>query len=239
MAFYSDFAGEYEKIFPLREGTLQFLDRWLPEDGRILDLGCGTGHYCGQLANTGRQCLGIDLDPGMIIQAEKVYSKPSFRILDLQQAGELQEAGFVGIYCIGNVLPHLPAKELLPFLTAAWKLLQPGGRWIFQTVNFDHLLHLDEFSFPVLRFPEDKLTFHRKYVSHPRGHLVFQTKLQYDEMDVFNGETSLYPRTSSEYVSLSQKAGFNLLAHFSDFSGGNFESGRSSGSVFVFEKPGK
>ena len=239
MAFYSDFAGEYEKIFPLREGTLQFLDHWLPEDSRVLDLGCGTGHYCGRLAETGRPCLGIDLDPGMIIQAEKVYPKPTFRILDLQQAGDLETAGFGGVYCIGNVLPHLSVKVLPSFLTAVWHLLQPGGRWIFQTVNFDPLLHLDEYCFPVLKYPEDKLAFHRKYLSHPRGHLVFETKLQYDNLDVFSGETSLYPRTSSEYISLNQKAGFNLLAHFCDFSGGVFESGLSSGSVFVFEKPEK
>ena len=30
MAFYSDFAGHYEKIFPFRQGVAAFLDQWLP-----------------------------------------------------------------------------------------------------------------------------------------------------------------------------------------------------------------
>jgi len=239
MAFYSDFAGEYEKIFPLREGTLQFLNRWLSEDGRILDLGCGTGHYCGRLAGSGRDCLGIDLDPGMILEAERQHPESSFQILDLQEISTLKPESFNGIYCIGNVLPHLPARELPEFLASVNKLLQPGGHWIFQTVNFDPLLHLDEYSFPILKFPEHKLEFHRKYLSDPRGHFLFQTALVRDGLNVFSGEATLYPRNSSDFLSLHQRAGFNLLAHFADFSGGVFEAGRSSGSVFVFEKPGQ
>ncbi len=239
MAFYSDFAGEYEKIFPLREGTLQFLDRWLPQGERVLDLGCGTGHYCGRLSGTGRSCLGIDLDPGMILEAEKVYSEPKFQILDLQDIGMLKPASFSGIYCIGNVLPHLHAKKIPNFLASVHKLLQPGGRWIFQTVNFDPLLHLDEYTLPVLEFPEDKLKFNRKYVNDNQGNLLFQTSLTKDGMAVFTGETTLYPRVSSEYLSMNKKAGFNLLAHFADFTGLEFTPGQYSGSVYIFEAPGK
>jgi len=239
MAFYSDFAGEYEKIFPLREGTLQFLDRWLPEDGRILDMGCGTGHYCGRLSLMGRDCLGVDLDPGMILQAEKTYSDPTFRILDMRHAGNLQLGSFSGVYCVGNVLPHLPARELPLFLSSVRRLMKPGGRWIFQTVNFDPLLHLDEHILPVLEFPDDDLSFHRKYIADPGGHLIFRTKLMRGGAEIFSGETSLYPRISSEYLSMHEKAGFHLLGHFADFTERQFVSGQSAGSVYVFEKPEK
>ncbi len=239
MAFYSDFAGEYEKIFPLRERTLQFLNRWLPEDGRILDLGCGTGHYCGRLAGGDRDCLGIDLDPGMILEAEKNYPKPTFQILDLQEIKVFNSGSFSGIYCIGNVLPHLPSGYLPDFLASVRKLLQPGSRWIFQTVNFDPLLHLDEYCFPDLEFPENDLYFHRKYVNDPQGNLLFQTSLTRGGMNLFTGETTLYPLMSTQYLAMHQAAGFDLLAHFSDFTGREFASGRSSGSVYVFEKSGK
>ncbi len=237
MAFYSDFAGEYEKIFPLREGTLQFLDRWLPQQGRALDLGCGTGHYCGRLSAMGRDCLGVDLDPGMVLEAERVYPDPIFQILDLEDINILKPASFSGIYCIGNVLPHLPAKKLPEFLATVRRLLEPGGRWIFQTVNFDPLLHLDEYDLPLLDFPEDKLTFQRKYVDDKKGNLLFQTSLKKEGMDIFTGETTLYPRFSSEYLTMNKAGGFNLLAHFADFSGKDFTSDRYSGSVYVYEAP--
>ncbi len=238
MAFYADFSNHYEKIFPLREPTFRFLDRWLSEDHRILDLGCGTGHYCGRLAQTGRHCLGIDLDPGMVTQAEKNYSDPTFRIMDLQSINGLESGSFGGVYCIGNVLPHLPNQHLAEFLTSVRTLLKPGGRWIFQTVNFDPLLHLDGYEFPVLSFPEDGLTFHRKYTSTSEGQLRFQTRLLMDENEIFAGETQLYPQLSVDYLAMSQAVGFNLLGHFSDFTGQEFISGRFSGSVFVFEVPG-
>jgi SAM-dependent methyltransferase len=237
MAFYSDFAGYYEKIFPLREPTLAFLDCWLPEEGRILDLGCGTGHYCGRLAALGRDCLGVDLDPGMISQAEKNYLEPTFRMLGLQEVGNLKPGSFAGVYCIGNVLPHLPARELKGFLASVRTLLKPGGRWIFQTVNFDPILHVDEHRFPVLEFPLDGLTFHRKYTNTSDGTILFQTHLGHGEKVVFSGETTLHPRVSSEYLALNDAVGFNLLGHFSDFSGLVFSSTRLSGNVFVFEAP--
>ncbi len=239
MAFYSDFSGHYEKIFPLRENTYTFLDRWLSEDHRILDLGCGTGHYCGRLAQSGRDCLGIDLDPGMISQAEKTYDSPNFRIMDLDSISGLQVNSFGGIYCIGNVLPHLPGHHLPGFLSSVKALLKPGGRWIFQTVNFDPLLHLDGYEFPTLSFPDDKLDFHRHYKSTPLGPMLFQTRLMQHGFEVFSGETQLFPKSSSDYLTLNSAAGFNLLAHFSDFTGLEYISGKFSGSVYVFEVPGE
>ena len=238
MAFYADFSGHYEKIFPLREPTLKFLDRWLTEDHRILDLGCGTGHYCGRLAETGRQCLGIDLDPGMISQAEENYPGATFRILDLQAIKGLQESSFGGAYCIGNVLPHLPAHQLAEFFSALRRLLKPGGRWIFQTVNFDPLLHLDGYEFPTLTFPDDDLAFHRKYLSTTQGSLLFQTRLMQDGTELFSGETQLFPRRSTDYLAMNLAAGFNLLGHFADFTGLEYIPGKFSGSVYVFEVPG-
>ncbi len=65
MAFYSDFSGHYEKIFPFREGVFSFLDQRLPTSGSVLDVGCGTGGYCSALMESGRSCVGLDLDAGM------------------------------------------------------------------------------------------------------------------------------------------------------------------------------
>ena len=148
MAFYSDFAGHYEKIFPFRQGVAAFLDQWLPAGGRILDVGCGTGHYCAALDQAGRRSLGIDLDPGMIREAERLHPDGEFRILGMEEIGLLPAGGFAGIFCIGNVLPHLPANQLAGFLVDVQSLLEPGGVWIFQTVNFDPILGEEDFIFP-------------------------------------------------------------------------------------------
>ncbi|MFT7699074.1 MAG: 2-polyprenyl-3-methyl-5-hydroxy-6-metoxy-1,4-benzoquinol methylase, partial [Candidatus Krumholzibacteriia bacterium] len=133
MAFYSDFAGHYETVFPFRPKTFEFLDKWLPNEGRVLDVGCGTGAYCARLASEGRHTLGIDLDPGMITEAERLYPSDRFQILGMEEVGLLPSEGFSGVICIGNVLSHLPTGRLAAFIMDIHKLLAPGGIWVFQT----------------------------------------------------------------------------------------------------------
>jgi len=236
MAFYSDFSGHYEKIFPYRDGVFNFLDRWLPQSGRVLDVGCGTGRYCGKLNQTGRECVGIDLDPGMIGEAEHLYPGADFQILGMEEIHLLAAGTFTGVMCIGNVLPHLPAGRLAAFLMDVKQLLAPGGVWIFQTVNFDPIVKREEFVFPELRFPEDELTFVRWYEDIHPDRLIFHTALMGPEGEIFGGEAVLYPRTSGDYLLGHRKAGFKKLGHFADFSGRGFNSEDSGGSVFVFRK---
>lgn len=236
MAFYSDFAGHYEKIFPFRQPVAEFLDKWLPDQGRILDVGCGTGRYCEALDQTGRTTLGIDLDPGMISEAARIHPEGAFQILGMEEVGLLSEGGFAGVFCIGNVLPHLPAQLLAEFLADVHALLAPGGVWIFQTVNFDPLMGEDEFVFPQINLPSGQLTFLRWYEDIRTDRLVFHTSLAGPEGEIFAGEVPLFPRTSGDYVLGHKAAGFEKLGHFADFKGRGFHPGEHSGSVFVWRK---
>ncbi len=238
MAFYTDFAGHYEKVFPYRPDTRDFLDRWLPEAGRILDIGCGTGHYCAGLDHDPRTCLGIDLDPGMINRATELYPDTEFRILGMEEIGLLPHGRFAGIFCIGNVLPHLPGSHLADFVLNVKKLLTPGGIWIFQTVNFDPLLRgkVQDYLFPVLRLEDDNLEFHRWYEDISEDGLRFHTQLVSAGNVVFQGETELNPHMSVEYLLGHQAAGFELLGHFADFAENTFDPTESRGSVFVWRR---
>ena len=237
MAFYTEFSEYYETVFPFRQPVLDFLNRWLPAQGRILDIGCGTGAYCGRLANKGRRCLGIDLDPHMIQVAESTQPQAEFNILDMETIDILPEKQFSGIYCIGNVLPHLPTGRLLDFLVDLKGLLAPGGVWIFQTVNFDPLIGLKEFIFPVRDFPSQELQFHRKYTDLGHGKFLFQTRLVHQGREIFNGEVTLYPRDSKHCLKIHREAGFELVRHFADFTEKPFISRAESGSVYVFSAP--
>jgi SAM-dependent methyltransferase len=237
MAFYAEFSGYYETVFPFRRGVLEFLDHWLPDEGRLLDIGCGTGAYCGQLNRPGRPCLGLDMDPHMIAEAEKKHPDARFTIMDMESVGLLPAGSFSGIYCIGNVLPHLPSGRLADFLADLRHLLKPGGTWIFQTVNFDPLEGGGDFRFPVRDFPEHGLKFYRAYHDNGDGSLSFQTRLELRGEDVFEGEVPLYPRTSSHCLDLHLAAGFMLAGHFADFEEKPFISHQHSGSVYVFRAP--
>jgi SAM-dependent methyltransferase len=236
MAFYSDFAGHYDQIFPFREGVYSFLDRWLPPTGRILDVGCGTGGYCARLHESGRACLGIDLDPGMIGEAERRHPAVDFRIMDMEEVRLLPAGGFAGVMCIGNVLPHLAAGRLAAFLMDVKNVLAPGGIWIFQTVNFDPILKGDDFVLPEIRLPAADLTFLRWYEDIQVDRLTFHTSLSGQDGEIFAGEVVLFPRTSTDYLHGHRTAGFTTLGHFADFGGRGFSPDEHSGSVFVFRR---
>ena len=238
MAFYTDFAGHYEQVFPFRPATADFLDRWLPAKGNLLDIGCGPGHYCAALNRPDRSCMGIDLDPGMIVRAAREHPEGDFRILGMEEIGLLRQGGYAGIFCIGNVLPHLPSPGLAGFVLDIKKLLAPGGIWIFQTVNFDPILRSKEqdFRFPVLRLEDQDLEFHRWYEDIDDEGLTFHTQLVAQGKALFQGEVRLSPHMSVEYLLGHQAAGFELLGHFADFQENPFEPDVHSGSVFVWRR---
>lgn len=236
MAFYADFAGHYDAVFPLRGDLLKFLDRELPNEGRLLDVGCGTGACCGYLANQGRPCLGIDLDPGMIAQAERRHPGSEFRILGMQEIGLLPAGEFASVICLGNVLPHLPLASLPGFLSAVHRLLRPGGVWVFQTVNFDPVLGRRAHVFPVIRVPESDLSFHRSYENITPDQLEFVTCLTNPDRIIFRGRETLFPLTSVSYRALHPAGRWTFVCHDADFNGRTFDGEIDSGSVWVWRR---
>jgi len=236
MSFYSDFAGHYETIFPLREAAAAFLEERLSGNGRLLDLGCGTGRYCVRLTRPDRPCEGADPDPGMIERARELDPAGAYHLLGMEDIDRLPAGGYAGIFCIGNVLPHMSVATLPEFLVRLRDLLRPGGAWIFQTVNFDPLLDLAEYEFPVIRHEGCGLAFQRHYREISADHLVFHTSLEDGGGEVFAGVTDLYPRTSGQYRALHGEAGFVLVDHVADWSGRPYMAAESGGSVWVWRR---
>ena len=234
MNFYTDFSEYYDTIFPFRPKVLEFLNRWLPEKGHVLDVGCGTGIYCNHLRQAGRSFLGTDLDEDMIKEARKRHPRGNYQVLGMGDLDTLASGSFSAIFCIGNVLPHLPAGQLMSFLKTIKTLLVPGGTWLFQTVNFDPILNQTEYQFPVLSFPEKELQFHRRYSGITPEALLFQTRLQQGSQDLFQGEVTLCPRTSDHLLQSHQQLGFHLKGHFADFSEKPFDGDSNSGNIMVF-----
>jgi 2-polyprenyl-3-methyl-5-hydroxy-6-metoxy-1,4-benzoquinol methylase len=237
MSFYSDFAGHYETIFPLDEAAYSFLrSRLPPAGGRVLDVGCGTGDYCGRLASDGYEALGVDLDREMIDVAARRFPDARFSVLgmaDLASLGGRHDA----IFCIGNVLAHLPRGDLARFLLDVRGVLEPSAPWIFQTVNWDFILERESFRFPDIA--AGGAVFRREYPKVSREHVRFVTRLEVEGSPAFEGEVVLYPMRAADYLGEHAAAGFELEAHYGDFHEGDFDPGRQSSSVFVLRRVGE
>jgi SAM-dependent methyltransferase len=235
MTFYTDFAEYYERIFPFRETVYEFLRRHARRSGRVLDVGCGTGHYCGRFATEGYSVLGIDVDDAMIDAARARYAAAEFRVLDMRSLDTL-EGPFELVFCIGNVASHVDRTQFAAMIRNVNRLLSENGTWILQTVNWDYILKHGTYVFPPRQFGPDLPSFYREYRDVSNDGLRFVTRLEDGGKVLFSDEVRLYPVRAEAYVSLHAEYGFELVSHEADFQGTLFVETENSGSVFVFQK---
>ncbi len=236
MSFYSDFAPYYELVFPFREEVYSFLrERAGRYRGSVLDAGCGPGHYCGMFLLDGFRVTGIDLDRMMIEEASSAYPQGVFRCMDIEGIASLQSS-FQLVYSIGNVLAHLPFEKMEAFLADVYASLESGGFWIVQMVNWDYLLTLKDYTFPVKTFSGGEAAFHRCYSQISPEGVIFEVQLSVEGKPVFNDQSYLYPFTSDLLLQLHQAAGFSLAGVYAGFDTSTFRKDRYSGLVMVYQK---
>ena len=91
---------------------------------RILEVGCGTGHWLEGLRPFGCALYGLDLSAGMLQQARRRRGPLH---LVKGRAGRLPfpDSHFDLVYCV-NALHHF--DEPRGFVHEAWRLLRPDGR---------------------------------------------------------------------------------------------------------------
>jgi SAM-dependent methyltransferase len=237
MPFYSEFADYYDTVFPFEERTYGFIRDRLPKEASlVLDVGCGTGDYCGRLASQGFEMVGIDPDPWMIERARRRYPAAEFHIGGMQDVRKLGRA-FDSAFCIGNVASHLPSHRLPVFLQGLHELLKPFSVWIVQTVNWDHVLTQQSYAFPDVVARGGELVFERSYPEISEDRVLFRTRLLEGGSVVFEGEETLYPLASAGLIEEHERNGFELVSHNGGFEARPFDPAVMSGSVFVFRRP--
>lgn len=237
MPVYTNFASYYDRIFPFRSHTFNFLKTEAGAPGEtILDIGCGTGVYCDALFRAGYRVTGIDLDGGMIAYARSRYPDISFFEKDMMDADSIP-GEYDLIYSVGNVISYLSVQNLELFLGMINHLLKPRGRWVFQVVNWDYILSAGVFEFPEIKPPDSGLIFLRKYTSVTQKQVVFKTRLYKDEKIIDDDESILYPISHMEYIDLHEKAGFRMSGHYGDFQRTAYLPMEKNANVFIFQKP--
>ena len=100
---------------------------------RVLELGCGMGRFTALLAEAGFAVTGIDLSPALLdVAREHCAGNTELLCCDATAADEHVEGPFDAVLGF-FFLHHLPKLE--PVLSAARRLLRPGGRLVFIEPN--------------------------------------------------------------------------------------------------------
>lgn len=103
------------------------IGRWAEGvEGRILDAGCGPGHWTAFLVDRGVEASGIDLVPEFIDGASARFPHVPFRVASLNDA-DISPNSFGGVLAWYSLI-HASPDELPSLLAAARRALREGGR---------------------------------------------------------------------------------------------------------------
>lgn len=130
----------------LRPKLLSVMDLLLPDEGRILDIGCGFGLFAAYFGQTqpARRIVGVDPDERRIAMARRVCSGLG---LDGHSfiAGDARDVSldgtFAGAYVL-DVMHHIPKDDQLPMLERLRDLLAPRGVLVIKDITTEPRLGL-------------------------------------------------------------------------------------------------
>ena len=117
------YEGRFSFVWNLGSDMIDLLD---PREGeRIVDLGSGTGHLSGKIAERGAGVIGFDSSPAMVAQARINYPKLRFELEDVRHFTVDTPVDAV----FSNAVLHWvrEAGEAVARIHAA---LPPGGRFV-------------------------------------------------------------------------------------------------------------
>jgi SAM-dependent methyltransferase len=135
-AHYADYHDAVPELSPL---TVQRLTAWATElvgsrrTGRLLEVGCGAGHFLRAASTAGFEASGTEVSASALAHLRK----EGFQVFegDLPSL-RLPEASFDAVVLF-EVIEHLP--DPLVYLAEARRLLRVGGVLLLTTPNFDSL----------------------------------------------------------------------------------------------------
>lgn len=126
LAVYAERGDEYAAMMDREAGRDPMIDRFIaacPAGGRVLDLGCGPGHYARRMADAGLRVEARDAVPEMVESAARLPGVTA-QVGRFEELDEVQE--FDGIWCYFSLL-HAPRAEFPGHLRRIFTALRPGG----------------------------------------------------------------------------------------------------------------
>jgi ubiquinone/menaquinone biosynthesis C-methylase UbiE len=132
---YDRIASDYDRRYQTRryEGVDRALRAWLEARPRrrVLEVGCGTGHWLRRFGGCGGRIFGMDLSRGMLAKA-RVTAPGSPLVNGRALRLPFADHSFDAVFCV-NALHHFPEKSA--FVEETARVLIPGGD--FCTVGLD------------------------------------------------------------------------------------------------------
>jgi len=162
---WNEFWGNVTPISEIRAwdfyGGRQWVSKFAPRFGKVIEAGCGVGRYVFYLKRLGVDIEGMDFSEELIknLNKEKINIDPNVEFFhgNVTQMPYDDNAlsGYISLGVIEHFIegPHLPLKE-------AFRVLRPGGIAIITTPNFS----FSQYYLKTRRYPKEVI---KKILGYP------------------------------------------------------------------------
>ncbi|MBN2157557.1 MAG: class I SAM-dependent methyltransferase [Candidatus Lokiarchaeota archaeon] len=127
-AGYNAVGGIYSSIRHETLPEMSFLPefcRYIPQNGKVLDLGCGGGIPFTKYLSEKFEVVGIDISPKQIQLAKKNVPKAVFMCKDMAKL-DFPDEFFDAVLAYYSII-HVPREEHFPLFTTMFRILKPNG----------------------------------------------------------------------------------------------------------------
>ncbi len=249
--FYDQLSDSYDQMisWPARIGTEGMFFKKLATDYKIkssLDVACSTGFHVIMFRRLGLDAVGVDASPRMIERAKAnaitCGVTVEYILGDFTQLSKRFSEGFDIITCLGDTISHLRSKlEVKKAFLEIYKCLNPGGLFVLQNRNYDHLVkNRIRFAPPTgSRNGTEETLFFRllDFNSKSIDFSIVTFHRHENRWDSTVRTTEIFPYFKSELEGLLKVAGFKKMDFYRNF---NFEDYDKNGTelIVVCEKKG-
>ncbi len=229
---YKIFSEYYDRFFPFNQEQAVFMSHQTNKNQRLLELGCGSGTLCNYLRDYCKEIVAIDLEQTMILQAQSKYPDISFYTMDICQIDKLP-GKFDFIFSLGNVISYLDENRLKELSAKIADKLNPGGKWLYQIVNWDYFTNMTSYDFPDKKV--DDIIFKRHYDLEVNNTVKFKLSLTRENGNVIFVQTdTIFYREQHRHIELNTNNGFILNGCWSDWQHKPWQADINSGMILSF-----
>ena len=184
----------------------------LEKGARILDLACGFGRHSIEITQRGYELAGLDLSMVMLKRALAAAQRQSLSIKFIH--GDMRKLNFEqifdGCYLWQSSFGYFDDKTNFVVLKGIWRALKPGGRFLLEVLNRDHIVQ----QMPARSWWEGKDCVFLEEVDFEPGSSVLHTKRSFiyeDGTPPLEQNSFIRLYSLHELTNLLHGAGFRVL----------------------------
>jgi glycine/sarcosine N-methyltransferase len=241
--FYDSLSVDYDSMLDfskLTDTRTEALKKFIKNGYRnAIDIGCGTGADSIALARNGLNVTGYDTSEKMLQKAKLNSKQRNLRIrfssTPVQSAGTGNHSKFDIVVSLGNAIANISPAVLSKIIRKVYKLLKPGGSFIFQILNYNSVRKADK---RIVNITSGKGNMFIRFYDFEKHKLIFNV-LRVNESNVKEYDlitTELFEYKRADLKALLNKSGFNKIEYYSDLNKSKFEQKTSKDLLVIAVK---